>query len=283
MSRGRSFWNVEALYLPKAGHSEEEYEDAFHTESFARRRPRLRAAVADGATGSSYSREWAGMLTRAFVQGNLDDPDSATRTVETLAGEWQEGVGSRPLPWYAEVKASKGAFASLLGLDLLTLPDHSSQRAWRPFATSWRSRRRTRQRREGRWRAVAVGDSCLFQLRRGQVVAQFPVTDSSDFGNHPTLISSRMDRNAEAWAEWAETKGRWTKGDVFLLATDAIAERLMREAEQNGADPHGFRLLADPQTRESPDGAAWFARWIEAERDARRLRNDDVTCVVIRL
>ena len=73
-----------------------------------------------------------------------------------------EAAWLTPLPWYAEEKAASGAFASLLGLEIFKKANGGPS----PYA----------------WRAVAVGDSCLFQVEAGQVSKAWPIGNSAEFG-----------------------------------------------------------------------------------------------------
>ena len=111
-----------------------------------------RVAVSDGTSESAFAREWARILTDAFVDRppNLSDltPDSLSDWLKARQAEWHDGVPWAQLPWHGEAKAQAGAFATLQGLTMEAAPDDS-----RPLS----------------WQAVAVGDSCLFVAtnRRG--------------------------------------------------------------------------------------------------------------------
>jgi hypothetical protein len=120
---------------------------------------------------------------------------------------------------------------------------------------------------DGRWRATAVGDSCLFQLRRGRLMAAFPLSCSSAFGSSPYLIGSMPSANRELKEHIHSACGRWLPGDRFLLMTDAVARCFLCAREER----HSLRL---------PD-AAKFPDWVESLRRQGRMRNDDVTVLVV--
>ena len=133
----------DVFYLQKAGNSPDEYEDAFWLPHDAhKQRTVYRYAIADGATETSFSGLWARLLVEAHGEGKIGIV-SDQQILEPLQQRWTAVVCERPLPWYAEEKAQQGAFAAFLGLRL-TCPGRRSP---------------------GRWRAMAMGDSCLFQLR----------------------------------------------------------------------------------------------------------------------
>ena len=258
--RARAFW------APKAGNSAEEYEDAFWWEygRIATRpyppgddgRDTFRCAVADGATETSFSGLWADLLARGFCKGRLD-PDALAAGLPRLQRVWRRLVGSRPLPWYAEEKARSGAFAAVAGLTLL--PTTAGVGEELPG---------------GRWQALALGDSCLFQVRDDAFVA-FPVAHSTEFGNRPALLSSNPAANAGLADRLPCAAGDWLPGDRFYLMTDALACWFLQATEADERPCDVLRELA------ATGGSAGFAGWVDALRAGGGLRNDDVTLVMV--
>lgn len=182
---------IETHWLPRAGHSESEYEDAFGTsdpETFP-----FRAAVSDGATESAFSGEWArGLVAQYLNHGALVEAAASARTlfVPALDGRW-----------YVEAKAAEGAFAALLGLELVD--DEGGETSWR---------------------AESVGDCCLFHVRDGAVRRSWPFEDADEFHHRPKLVSSLADDE-----EIETTRGTWRAGDTFILVTDALAAYVLTD------------------------------------------------------
>ena len=241
----------QAFHTHKRGNAPDEYEDAFAGN------PRKgRFAVADGASESSFVATWAKLLSEGFVNAarrpwrELDWLGPARRL-------WAEDVDPRPLPWYAEEKREQGAYATLLGV------------TFRKGGTATDP---------AYWRAVAVGDCCLFRVHAGKLRQSFPLKQSSEFGNQPALLGSRGRRLDTPSQGIRRARGKWRAGDRFLLMTDALAEWMLRrtEQEQRPADEID-RLLA----QSAPQDA--FAAWVAERREQQGLRNDDVTLVVIDL
>lgn len=202
---------AQVFWMPKAGSTPAEYEDAY-TWSDSGRFP-FRAAVADGATESAFARAWAQRLAEGGVEAGIDGFQDG------LGGwqqEWKDSAEARAagLPWYAAAKAEQGAFATLLLLEL-----HES----------------------GTWSALAVGDCCLFHLHEGRLLRAWPIEAPDQFSNHPALIGSHPRREAAVSERQA---GTWEPGDRFLLASDALAAWLM-QAEDPGAALHPPDTLAD--------------------------------------
>jgi hypothetical protein len=225
----------------KRGNARGDYEDAAWPLSVERRGTRaVRCAVADGATEASFSGEWARLLVRAYCDGRLRDGCFAA-DIDRLGRIWSAEVGSRPLPWYAEQKLASGAFSSLVGITVDA---------------------------RGVWRATAVGDSCLVHVRNEAILSAFPLARSADFTSTPGLISTSATANAHVTPKRAW--GRWEAGDAMYLMTDALAAWCLRRVEMHR--PPWPAL--DAALRGSP---ARFNRWINLQRDAGGLRNDDVT------
>lgn len=166
---------TQTFWLPKAGNADAEYEDAFWPAEGSAAQPLqgFRCAVGDGATETSFSGNWARLLTRRWCE-------EANRTgfLESLPSrqqEWERQIEPVPMAWYAEEKARAGAYSSLLGLAFSeAAPEDEGSTGWQ---------------------AIAVGDSCLFHLS-SNVVKSFPLTRSDDFNSRPYLISSVMSHSS---------------------------------------------------------------------------------------
>jgi hypothetical protein len=231
----------QVFWLPKRGNTPEEYEDAFAAD------PALgRYAVADGATESSFAREWAGLLVDEFVQAG----DAWLARLPDVQKRWLAGLPPAPYPWYAEAKVQEGAFATFLGLTVCRSPDGS-------YCD---------------WQAVAIGDSCLFHSRGDELLAAFPLERSEAFTSVPRLLGSRTAAASDREKHIVRRQGQAQAGDRLWLMTDALAQCCLRDHEQGR---HPWRqvesLLAIPQADQH------FATWIEGLRNERRLRDDDVT------
>lgn len=241
-------------WLPKAGNAVEDYEDAWATSPAEGGEPGVfRCAVADGATETSFSARWARLLTDAYCAGELAGA-TLTCHLAPLQRAWQSEIDALALPWYAEEKARAGAFAALAGL---TLAAGSPEGAG------------------GTWAALAVGDSCLFQVRDDALLVAFPCAEAAAFTSRPTLLSSNPASNVVAGEALAETDGSWRAGDRFYLLTDALACWFLATWEAGG------RPWSDLDPFDEPEAAADFTAWIGNLRRSRALKNDDVTLLCV--
>jgi hypothetical protein len=239
----------QAFHVWKHGNAAEDYEDAGAGEV-----TNGRFAVADGASEASFAGIWARMLVENFTTAP-GKPWHDLDWIGPLRKQWAAQVDGLPLPWYAEEKRELGAFATFLGM------------AVRP---------RTVGREGGYWRALAVGDCCLFHTRGGRLIQAFPMTKSAEFSNRPHLLCSRPDGSRETTVRHEKGHGRWQAQDRFLLMTDALAQWFLLRTEQR-KDP--LAEISFLLTETSPDTG--FAEWIDEMRQQSVLRNDDVTLIVV--
>jgi hypothetical protein len=261
---------LRALHAPKEGNTESEYEDAFACQkpptpppgggtagaaAAAARPPQMSSftvAVSDGASSSVFARQWARLLVNDFARGPFPPAPDANERVTLLGRKWRQQVEAGPLPWYAQEKLVQGSHASLL----VVTWDLQGQRTFS---------------------ARAIGDSCLFVIRDDALHHAFPVTKSSDFGNHPTLLSTELGRASSDGAgvaplppTFAALDRPYEPGDRFLLMTDALAGWFLAEYE-GGRKPWNH-LPAEQKA---------FAPWLQVRRDSGAMKNDDVTLLVL--
>jgi hypothetical protein len=241
---------VQAFSLPKGGSQPEEYEDAW-----AYNRKTKALAIADGASDAFESRFWAHALVQAFMREPPPIPESdfIQRWLEGPIHSWRGQIDWERLPWYAEEKARRGAFAALLGLSF-ALPEQSEE------GTS------------GRWQAMAVGDACLFQVRGDALIAHFPVEQAADFGVTPTLLSTQPAYNVRSLEGLRVCEGEWQPRDLLVLATDALAAWFLREWEAGRQPWQEFIGL---------NRARWPAL-VQRLRTEDGVRNDDMTLLLAR-
>jgi hypothetical protein len=236
-----------AFALPKRGHGADEYEDAYAGDPASGR-----FAIADGASESSFANVWAKLLVGGFVHPPRYPGAPPASWLAPLQGQWAAKVDGMTLPWYAEAKREQGAFATFLGVVV----------------------KGSRVQAGGTWYAIAVGDSCFFQVRDDNLLSAFPLGRAQDFGLHPNLLGSRPNAKGNQIKPKQE-HGKWQKGDRLFLMTDALAEWFLRQSEA-GRKPWRNVDLAFAGNGKGP-------AWIETLRDREGMRNDDVTVVMINL
>jgi len=248
------------FWLPKAGNDTEEYEDAFRVvcpqHVGASGLGPARIAVSDGASESPFAREWANILTDAFV---TEPPASCDMTEDSLntwlkspRERWHASVPWDRLPWHGEAKTQAGAFATLLGLTIKAAPDNSEQLSWQ---------------------ALAVGDSCLFIVRDDRLWLSFPLEDAAQFDNTPALLCSNPANAGDVWEGIRQQSGECAAGDLLIFATDALACWFLAE---NAAEERPWETLLEL-------GSSEWEAWVGEQRQDGFMRNDDTTLVIIQI
>jgi hypothetical protein len=260
------FYNRE-FWLPKKGNSADEYEDAYNSSVRSGR-----FAVADGATESSFARNWAISLARAYVKTpplHSSSAEELKNWLDPLQREWRNGIDWAHLAWFAEDKARDGAFSSLVGLEFVSGESTAPDINWNEQSTE-----ETCASDQLHWRAFAVGDSCLFQVRNNQLLIAFPLNRAEQFGSRPVLLSSNPASNNRALNDVRMCAGECQPDDLFLLVTDALGHWFLSECEASQLP--WVTLSAVKRLKD-------FKKLIGRLRDEQKIRNDDTTLLEIRV
>jgi hypothetical protein len=269
--------------LHKHGNAPVECEDAFAvTSTFHDPTHWLRAAVADGATTSSFSKEWAEILVKDFVKHStysaLRSPASVKecvlKRVGALQTEWRGTFDIDNLPWYAREKLRRGAHTAFLGLVI-----HSSLKY--------------RGQSQGHWTAVSAGDTCLFQVRSDSLIESIPLKSRLQFSNAVPLLGS-IQSSADNARATSSHRGTWQRADRIYIMSDALAAWFLGAYE---ACTKPWDIIDDTLVRSTysnepeyamnasgaQDGSPAFESFVNALRDNREIKNDDAVLVRIEL
>jgi hypothetical protein len=219
---------ADALWTPKSSHATDEHEDAW-----AIGLEHGRAAIADGASSAFMSREWAAVLTRSYVDtppahdlaavrgwvatssqdwslaahgtssATQADHDGATRKLSDIRAEIDQEQNK---DWWSAESERRGSFAAFVGIKV-GLDEASGDVCWD---------------------ALAVGDSCLIQVRpHGSAIVlecAFPIDSADAFGGNPELVATAGAEGAGLLPVIRTASGNLRQGDVLLLMTDALAQ-----------------------------------------------------------
>lgn len=246
--------DCQVFKLQKRDYLPEEYEDAsgYNLETDG---PAV-FAVADGASESGFARPWAEILVDQFLSCASESPLPWEDWLPAAQQSWVENIGDLDsLPWYAEAKFHQGAFATFLGIVVIPASDGAVE-----------------------WHATAVGDSCLFQTRGPQLLKAFPVTESAHFDTQPDLVGSRTPPEVVEKDRAVTKQGKAASRDRLWLMTDALAQWFLAEYETGNQPWAELELLmADPDAEEL------LTQRIAELRKSKRMRNDDVTLLLVEL
>jgi hypothetical protein len=239
-------WDLQLrqLLLPKLDHDASECEDAIAFDIHT-----ARFAVTDGATEAFHAQQWARNLAEHWVR------NEATLTLEEFR-KWVAAEGRElhdswtglTLSWYSEEKARTGSFAAFAGIELDLKSGTPS------------------------WKAIALGDTCLLHCRGAALLKSLPLSRSESFNSAPVLVASNCAAHESTMQSVVVDSGSCENGDVILLASDAAAAWCLQRFENDNFDPQ-FLSAEDEELR----------RFFDAERQAGRIRNDDLAIVRIEI
>lgn len=177
----------------------------------------IKFAVSDGAGEGVYSDLWSQILTSKFVESPVSlfglDYGDVRETIRILTTGDFLGLCSRE--WIANAIAPEDASIILKN----KIQDGTAATLLALEAANDRT-----EEGQVRWRSLAVGDSCLFKIRRGVVDSTFPITKCSDFPVVPHLVHT----NEAPVSETIQTaEGTLGEGEFLLLCTDAISRWIL--------------------------------------------------------
>jgi hypothetical protein len=226
----------------------------------------LRIVVADGASESLLANRWAKRLSSTF--GSASSPIRTRKgfvaAYRVAVNEWTREVADYaaereargvPIQWFEEPGLEKGAHSTIVAVEFLDGRDEAPPS----------------------WRAVAIGDSCLFQVRNERLHASFPMQDANAFSHQPPLLSSRGGDDSVVSRHVALHSGAWQHDDSFYVVTDALAAWFLRSAHAGGRPWVPLRDL------NTSDFDLDFEAWVNTRRDEGSMHDDDTTLVRVDL
>jgi hypothetical protein len=229
---------------------------------------RARFVVLDGATTAYDPVRWVDQLVRSFApppggpagsgraQGPRLEPAAMRAWFAEMQERWAKDVRDFDSIIEERKFAEVGSFATLLGFEIYGLDGPE------PY-----------------WRAVALGDTVLFHVRAGRLIAAFPPLGPEDFGTLPDgvhTLPASLDKMTERLLLGG---GVLEAGDFLFAATDAMAQWILRTIQRGEA-----KVWDTLTTLAHPDVFAQLIADQRKEQDgSRRLKNDDVTLMRLRM
>ncbi|HEY7458337.1 MAG TPA: hypothetical protein VH765_06255 [Xanthobacteraceae bacterium] len=219
--------------------------DGRNEDSF-RRSSRGVYALSDGASVSFDSASWARILVRRYAR----NPKFSREWLASAIGEFRTLYDRELMPWVQQASFDKGSFASLLGVRV-----------------SDRGRR---------IQVLSIGDSLAVLCDGDSIKATFPLSASAEFHRSPHLLCTNPSGNA--FLEKADFRyvTDWSFGGLrepaLLCMTDALGHWLLTQRDRDRSPIGVLRKLRTP---------ADFARFVEGERTAGRMKRDDTTLIAL--
>lgn len=242
------------FFVPKDYDTPQYYEDACAVNAEAGR-----VAIADGVSSAVFSAAWAQILTRSVAAKppNVRDGTEFAGWLAERRKEWAAGIHVPSLPYHLLMKLRQvgGGFATLTWADVERRAQTDSASAGYVV------------------RGQGVGDSCVFHVRNGQLLAKWPMQTSADFEADPISVGS-VNFQRDQGLEFQEFEWQADQGDLIVLATDAIADWVYKMVEAGEAvNWDDLSQLPDEQ----------LAEYVTALRESHWLKRDDTTLVFLGL
>ncbi|MCL1466631.1 protein phosphatase 2C domain-containing protein [Argonema galeatum] len=246
--------DIACFTMPKIGEQEADIQDACDWSD-----DKSLVAIADGASTSLFPGEWAKLLVKHFCDYNQDSIESIYQQWEQwlkpIQEEWRKfwfaEIQKKNAPWNVKaIRKENYASATCIGLK------------FRPLSETG----------EKTWEAIAVGDSCLFQIKaRENNFIAFPINKSESFQTVTDCFHSLPEQKSSSPKY---NRGFYEEGDIFLLATDALAEWIFKDLESGSDKRTNLISISTPDE---------FKNFIEQLRGDNLIKNDDTTICRIKI
>lgn len=239
----------------KDGNLDHDWEDGAGYSQLDPRSGRARCVVLDGASQAFGAIRWVSQLVDSFVGRTADGPQrvDTNHVMEWLSRMQQVWAQNAPTSSsiYARRRLEEGSFATMLLCEIDGLRTAPS------------------------WTAAALGDTVLFHVRGGRLLTHFPSLELTGFGRRPHGVHTLPERLNKMRDRLHVTHGNLKLGDQLYIATDAVAEWILRTCEHSGP-----RLWRELDSLSHPEA---FTRLIADRRTAGDLKNDDATLLRVNI
>ncbi|PTY01499.1 hypothetical protein DB346_12160 [Verrucomicrobia bacterium LW23] len=240
----------------------------------------VRACVADGSGSSFVPWIWAQALADKFLEAGPPpptgtQPGGTTRVV--TARDWAEWLEVPQQRWKAGIDALQQSLRAA-GSNLSWVYNNNIMER-RPAASTLVAVEFF-EAPQPRWEATIVGDSCMFVLRQ-QKLTSHPAMSAAEFGKFTQALRSYPVENLSKLPEAVPVHGDVQPGDLFLLATDALAKWIATCWEER-TEMHGKAwnsLLAITQQADFVD----FVQRYRGPKSPIVLDDDDTTMVIVQV
>ena len=205
-------------------------------------------ALSDGASVSFDSASWSRILVRRYAR----KPEFTTKWLNAAIAEFRKLYDRDTLTWVQQAAFDKGSFASLLGVHIID---------------------------SGRLiQVLSIGDSLAVLCDGDRIAATFPFAAASEFSRSPQLLCTNPMQNAfldkadvdyDLTADWSFAG---LERPALLCMTDALGHWFLSQRDRGRSPIGALRKLKTAKA---------FARFVEEERAAGRMKRDDTTLLAL--
>ena len=213
-----------------------------------------RYAIADGTSQSFFPKQWAELLVNHFCE---------TTALSLDRKNWKEWITPIQQEWYQQVEKRVNK------LKRFYLSDRFD--AGEAAASTFVGLEIDKEKKE--WKAWIIGDSCLFHIRKSQLLKSYLIENSEAF----TELTEVCVSFSEDYHIAPEVVGdKVNSGDMLILATDALA-KWVTEYKEIGKLEEALMQLNEIETDDQ------FYQFVDCTRASEDipLDDDDVTLMII--
>lgn len=219
-------------------------------------------AISDGATISSFSKNWSDLLIKNFLNEQFKDIETLKICIDNIINLQNNYIKNyKNDKWWLQDYFITSA-ATFIGFEIY-LDKNEDEKYIK------------------KWKAFGIGDSCLILFRNNQLKISFPIAKSEDFGNTPILITNKQEINDNIgiWAKAKKIIGDVKKGDIFVLTTDGFAKWILKSVDKYNS----FILNQIPGFIEKKFNHSTILKWVRKMQNKGIMEDDDITFIIIQV
>ena len=245
--------NVEAKFsLQKRSEEVKINQDAFAISSDERI-----FAIADGVSQAPFSQIWSNKVVEKFIEkpfGSDLNEQKLKDWLEDIRKDWSSEIEQhqshemteKAKALHMEMSREQGGSTTFLGMIIQEM-----------------------KKKYQKLQLFGIGDTNMFLIRNNRIKEKFPITLVESFTDHTIGLRS-IDNASQKIPELKEFNAK--RGDIVILATDALAKWIFKSANL-GQSPWN-KILKNKND---------IANFIDRLRDAKKIDDDDTTCIIIRI
>ena len=206
--------------------------------------------IADGVSGAPFSQIWSNKVVEKFIEkpfGSDLNEQKLKDWLEDIRKEWESEIDQRKSSKMILHRAKEvGGSTTFLGMIIQEM-----------------------KKKYQKLQLFGIGDTNMFLIRNKRIKYSFPVTSVESFTDQTIGLCS-IDNASQKIPELKEFNAK--RGDIVILATDALAKWIFKSANL-GQSPWN-KILKNKND---------IANFIDRLRDAKKIDDDDTTCIIIRI
>ena len=208
-------------------------------------------AIADGVSTAPFSQTWSNNVVKKFIEKPFASDLNEQKLkdwLEDIRKEWSSEIDQRKSPKMILERAKEvGGSTTFLGMIIQEM-----------------------KKKYQKLQLFGIGDTNMFLIRNKRIKYSFPVTSVESFTDQTIGLCS-IDNASQKIPELKEFNAK--RGDIVILATDALAKWIFKYYKKGG-EYSWKRILKNKND---------IQNFIDKLRDAKKIDDDDTTCIIIKI